>query len=172
MSENKALIVIDMQNDYLWEKRKPVFSYDTNSLVRAVNDTIAEYSSKGWEIIYILQLFPDIITNRWFIGFSIKNTEGAELYKGLNIVSDHIFEKNLPDTFTSKAFREFVAKQGYDEIALCGLDECGCVGATAKGGIKAGLRVSLIEEATGRRFAAEKVSKTREKLKALGVKYI
>ena len=29
----KALVVIDMQNDYLWEKRKKKFTYDTEELV-------------------------------------------------------------------------------------------------------------------------------------------
>ena len=32
----KALLVIDMQNDYLWDKRKPMFSYDTDKLVENV----------------------------------------------------------------------------------------------------------------------------------------
>ena len=172
MSGKKALIVIDMQNDYLWEKRKAMFCYDTKSLVDAVNEAVAEYSSKGWDIIYIEQVFPDLITNKWIIGFSIKNTEGAELYNGLNVISEHIFEKNLPDSFTSKAFREFVRNKGYNEVALCGLDECGCVGATAKGAVKAGISVSLIEDATGRRFSKEKVDKMRRKLNKLGVNYI
>ena len=36
----KALLVIDMQNDYLWEKRKARFSYDTQTLTAAVNALI------------------------------------------------------------------------------------------------------------------------------------
>ena len=168
----KALIVIDMQNDYLWEKRKPMFSYDTPALTGAVNGAVKEYSEKGWDIIYILQLFPDLPTNRWIIGFSIKNTEGAELYSGLNVVSEHIFEKNLPDSFSSKAFREFVRQQGYTEAVLCGLDECGCVGATARGAVKAGIPVSIIANATGRRFPEAKVEKNRQKLRSLGVRFI
>ena len=30
-----ALLVIDMQNDYLWEKRMPKFAYDTAQLTAA-----------------------------------------------------------------------------------------------------------------------------------------
>ncbi len=37
MSDKKALIVIDMQNDYLWPERKKKFSYDTDTLVGNVN---------------------------------------------------------------------------------------------------------------------------------------
>ena len=28
MNDKRALLVIDMQNDYLWEKRKDMFTYD------------------------------------------------------------------------------------------------------------------------------------------------
>ena len=172
MSEKKALIVIDMQNDYLWEKRKPKFSYDTEQLVGAVNSAIAEYREMGYDIIYIAQMFPNLITNKWFIGFSIKGTPGAELYSGLDVVSELYFEKNLPDTYSSKPFREHMKSRGYTEIVLCGLDECGCVGATAKGAVKAGMKVFMLEGAIGRRFDEAKVQKMRGSLTALGVRYI
>lgn len=172
MADKKALIVIDMQNDYLWDKRKPMFSYDTDALVGAVNDATDKYREKGYDIIYIAQMFPNLITNKWFIGFSIKDTPGAELYSGLKVVSGLYFEKNLPDTYSSKAFREHMRKEGYTEVVLCGLDECGCVGATAKGAVKTGAKVFMLENAIGRRFPKEKVQKMRDSLKALGVQYI
>ena len=172
MADKKALVVIDMQNDYLWADRKAMFSYDTDELVGAVNRAIADYKGRGYDVIYIAQMFPNIIPNKWFIGFSIKGTKGAELYAGLDVVSRLYFEKNLPDSYTARAFREHMKAQGYTEVVLCGLDECGCVGATAKGAVKTGIKVYMLEDATGRRFADEKVRKMREKLKALGVEYI
>lgn len=172
MAGKKALIVIDMQNDYLWEKRMKKFSYDTAKLTAEVNRSISEFHANGDDVIYIAQMFPNIITNKWFIGFSIKGTEGAELYKGMDKVSDLYFEKNLPDTFTAAKFKEHMKAQGYSEVFLCGLDECGCVGATAKGAAKAGLNVSIIEKSTGCRFPSAKQEKMREKLRSLGVKYI
>ena len=81
-----------MQNDYLWDKRKPMFSYNTDDLVGSVNRAISAYKENGYDVIYIEQMFPNIITNKWFIGFSVKGTEGAELYSGLDVVSDIIFE--------------------------------------------------------------------------------
>jgi nicotinamidase-related amidase len=117
-------------------------------------------------------MFPNIITNKWFIGFSIKGTPGANLYKGMDIASDLYFEKNLPDAYTSRKFREFMERSDYTEVVMCGLDECGCVAATAKGAVKTGVKVKMLTDCIGRRFTAEKVRKTREKLKALGVEYI
>ncbi|MCH5324922.1 MAG: cysteine hydrolase [Eubacterium sp.] len=172
MSEKNALVVIDMQNDYLWDKRKAKFSYDTESLVNSVNKAIAGYRKDGYDIIYVAQVFPNIITNKWFIGFSIKGTEGAKLYSGLDVVSDLYFEKNLSDSYSSKSFREHMEKQKYAEIVLCGLDECGCVGATAKGAADTGAKVFMLENSIGSRFPKEKVRKMRDSLAALGVRYI
>ena len=168
MSDRKALLVIDMQNDYLWDKRKPIFIYDTGKLVGDVNKLIVSYKAKGYDIIYIKHILPKIM---WGVGFSIEGTKGAGLYPGLSIVSDLIFEKNHSNAYTSKPFREHMNNQSYKEVAICGLDECGCVGATAKGAVKTGVNVVMIENCIGRRFPDEKVQKMRDALKALGVKY-
>ncbi len=172
MSDKKALVVIDMQNDYLCGNRKKMFSYNTTELVGAVNNLIHKYSEQENDIIYIGQVFPNIITNKWFIGFSIKGTAGAEIYPDVDIVSDYYFEKNLPDSFTSRSFREFMSEKQYSEIMVCGLDLCGCVGATAKGAVKTGAKVKLAESATGCRFEKEKAEKMKSTLISLGVEII
>ena len=169
MSDKKALIVIDLQKDYLWDKRKPMFNYDTETLVGNVNRAIASYKDAGYDIIYIKHILPKIM---WGVGFSIRGTEGAELFEGVNVVSDKIFEKNRSNTFTAKLFREYVKKRGYREMILCGLDECGCVGATAKGAVKAGIKVSMLTDRIGRRFPDAKVQSMRKGFKVLGVEYI
>jgi nicotinamidase-related amidase len=169
MGEKKALIVIDLQNDYLWDKRKPMFTYDTDKLIGNVNRAIAEYKEKCYDIIYIKHILPKIL---WGAGFSIKGTEGAELYGGLDIVSDLCFEKNRSDTYTAKAFREYMQKQNYSGVAICGIDECGCVGATAKGALKTGIEVVMLQNCIGSRFPDAKVQKLRNELRALGVIYV
>ncbi len=172
MSDKKALIVVDMQNDYLWDKRKKMFSYNSSELVNAVNGLINQFREKGDDVIYIGQVFPDIITNKWFIGFSIKGTQGAEMYPDVDIVSDYYFEKNLPDSFTSRSFKSFMNEKQYSEVTVCGLDLCGCAGATAKGAVKAGMAVKLSESATGCRFGNEKAEKMKNKLISLGVQIV
>lgn len=166
---DKALLVIDMQNDYLWDKRKSMFTYDTDKLVDDVNQAILTYKESGYDIIYIKHILPKVM---WGVGFSIKGTEGAEIYPGLNLVSELVFEKKHSDTYTAKDFRQHMEKQGYNEVVLCGLDECGCVGATAKGAARTGVKVFMLKDCIGRRFPDEKVQKMRADLKALGVQYI
>lgn len=169
MADRKALVIIDMQNDFLWDKRKAIFSYNTDELVNSVNNAILSYKVKGYDIIYIAQMYPKILQ---FIGFSIKGTAGAEIYSKLNIVSDLYFEKKLTDAYSSKAFRVHMKKKNYAEIVLCGLDECGCVGATAKGALKTEAKVFMLENCIGSRFPNDKVQKMRDSLLSLGVQYI
>lgn len=172
MSGKRALIVIDMQNDYLWNERRPMFNYNTKALVENVNSTIDRHRQEGADIIYIAQIFPNIVTNRMFIGFSIKNTEGAKLFGGLDVVSELYFEKNFPSCYTAKKFKEHMSNKNYSEIYLCGLDLCGCVGATAESAAKTGAKVYIEDESTGKRFDPNKVSKKRESLEKMGVKFI
>ena len=158
MAVKKALIVIDMQNDYLWDKRKAKFSYDTKALTA--------------QVIYIAQMFQDLPTNRLFIGFSISGTQGAQLYSGLDVVSELYFEKSLPNSFTAKKFREFMQQRGYDEIYVCGIDLCGCVGATALGAAKVCGNVFLLQNATGCRYDGKKQSRKKSVLERAGVTFI
>ena len=172
MAGKKALIVIDMQNDFLWENRKTMFSYDTAALTAAVNGHIHAFEQAGGDVIYIAHILPNLPTNRLFIGFSIRGTQGAQLYSGLDIVSKLYFEKKLSDTFTAKAFREHMRTQQYAEIHICGLDLCGCVGKTALGAAKVCKEVYLHKDAVGCRFDSGKADKMLGRLKAAGVKTV
>lgn len=172
MGENRALIVVDMQNDYLWEKRMPKFSYDTPALVGAVNQAIRRYQSQHYDVFYILQIVPNNFVLRKLVGFSIAGTPGAELYEGMEIVSDQRFEKNMPDAFSSKEFKLKMQRGYYTEAVVCGLDLCGCVGATAKGARANGMKSSLLLPATGCRFPEAKQQKMLTSLESLGVQLL
>ncbi len=169
---NTALVVIDMQNDYLYEKRKPRFTYDTDKLVGDVNALIHEYRDKGCEVIYIRHIIQNLPTNRLLFGYSIAGTEGAELYSGLDIVSEHIFDKLVGDALSNRQLRELIQQKGIDTLHLCGLDECGCVTSTALGAAKRGIKAEILRKGTVSVFPEKKITKAHEKLQKAGVKFI
>ena len=142
MSDTKALIFIDMQNDYLWEQRKPQFSYDTKALTGNVNALIHEYADAGCDVIYIRHLIQNLPTNRLLFGYSIAGTEGAELYSGLDVVSKYCFDKLF------------------------------CVTATALGAAKRGINAKIISRGTATVFPGKKVEKAHQKLEAAKVRFI
>ena len=167
-----ALIVIDMQNDYLYEKRKKIFAYDTEQLVSSVNELIHRYKDNGSDVIYIRHLIQNLPTNRLLFGYSIAGTEGAELYGGLDIVSEYCFDKYFGDALSNKKLVELVKEKGYDVLHLCGLDECGCVTSTALGAKKRGVKAEIIRSGTATVFPEKRVNKAHKKLNEAGIKFI
>ena len=160
-----ALLVIDMQNDYLWQNRKKQFSYDTARLTASVNELVHRYRL----VIYIRHIIQNLPTNRLLFGYSIAGTAGAELYSGLDVVSDYRFDKYFGDAFTNRALGKLLREQGVEAVHLCGLDECGCVTATALGAVKRGFRAQILKKGTATVLPAAKVAKAHEKLRRAGV---
>ena len=167
----KALLVIDMQNDYLWDKRKKKFNYDTEKIVNNVNETINKLKGEC-DIIYISHLIQNIFTNRLLFDFSIEGTKGAELYDKLNVISNLKYNKYFSDAYKTKSFREYMESKHYEEVYLCGLDQCGCVYHTSLGALKNTPKVSIVKDATACRYSKEKCEKYRNKLIEMGVKFI
>lgn len=167
-----ALVVIDMQNDYLYEQRKKKFTYNTEQLVSSVNDIIHTYAEKNCDVIYIRHIIQNLPTNRLLFGYSIAGTEGAEIYKGVEVISDYCFDKLFGDALSNKQLRNFIQSKGYDVLHLCGLDECGCVASTAFGAAKRGIRVEILRAGVATIFPKRKADKIHQKLNKAGIKLI
>ena len=169
---NAALLVIDMQNDYLYEKRKEQFSYDTPALTAAVNALIHQYAEAGSDVIYIRHIIQNLPTNRLLFGYSLAGTEGAELYSGLDIVSKYTFDKLFGDALTNRHLLQLVREKGYDALHLCGLDECGCVTSTALGAAKRGITAKILRSGTASVFPEAKIAKAHARLEKANIAFI
>ena len=169
---NTALLVIDMQNDYLSEKRMKRFAYDTEGLIGRVSRIIRRYNAEGRDVICIRHIIQNLPTNRLLFGYSIAGTKGAELYKGLDIVSDYIIDKLVGDALSNRKLRQLIERKGYDALYLCGLDACGCIASTALGAVKRGYKVEILREGTATVFDGRKVARTMKKLRRAGVRYM
>ena len=167
-----ALLVIDMQNDYLYEKRKQCFAYDTEGLVARVSGLIRTYGEAGHDVVYIRHIIQNLPTNRLLFGYSLAGTEGAALYSGLAVVSEYCFDKLVGDALSNRQLRRLVTEKGYERLHLCGLDEYGCVAATALGAKKRGIEAEILRDGTATVFDGRKAARMREKLRRAGVRYI
>jgi len=167
-----ALLVIDMQNDYLWPKRKSRFAYDTENLTGAVNGLIRRYAAESADVIYIRHIIQNLPTNRLLFGYSIAGTEGAALYSGLDKVSDLCYDKLVGDALTNRELLARVRAEGYEELHLCGLDEFGCVANTALGAAKRGITARILREGTATVMPEGKAAKMKAKLEEAKIEYI
>jgi nicotinamidase-related amidase len=150
-NSQKALLVIDIQEDYTGVTAKPPFPYkESERLITTVNKIIEEANKKDIFVVYIRQEFDGFagrtISKIFGHGTAIKGSLGTEFDKRINIISNHCFTKSMPDAFTNPKLEEFLNEHQINELYLVGLDAAGCVYFTAKGALKKGYRVSIIKD--------------------------
>lgn len=129
---NKALVVIDIQNDITKHYR------DIISKLNAAIDWAAE---QGMDVVYIKHnnLSPGTRTFK-------SETKGEELVPELKIVSDMVFVKTKANALTSEAFSGYIRENGIDEFYITGADATGCVKSTCFNMTKAGYTVHVISD--------------------------
>ncbi len=151
VDSQKAVFVIDIQEDYTGDTAKAPFPYkDSSNLITKVNKIIEVASEKNIIVVYIRQEFDGVLgkmfSKLFCNGTAIKGNQGTEIDKRINIKSNNIFSKGAPDAFSNSVLEEFLKKHRVNTIYLVGLDAEYCVYATAKGALKRGYNVSIIKD--------------------------
>ena len=129
---NKALVVIDIQND---------ITKHYKDIIDNINAAIEWAASQGMAVIYIKHnnLSPGTRTFK-------PDTKGAELAPELKIVSSHVFVKTKANALTSRDFSEYIRENGINEFYIAGADATACVKSTCFNMTKAGYRVHVISD--------------------------
>ena len=129
---NKALVVIDLQNDITKHYR---------DIIDTVNAAIDWACTRGMPVVYIRHHNLSAGTRTFKPG-----TLGAEFVPELKVVSDDIFEKSKANALTSEAFSEYIRENGIDEFYIAGADATACVKSTCFNMRKAGYAVHVISD--------------------------
>ena len=129
---NKALMVIDIQNDITKNYRK---------IIDRINQAIDWAVEEDMQIIYIKHNNLSAGTRTFK-----PDTKGAELVSEMKVVSDHIFVKTKANALTSEELTEFIEKNGMEEFYVAGADATGCVKSTCYNMRKAGYTVRVIAD--------------------------
>jgi nicotinamidase/pyrazinamidase len=149
--DQKALLVIDIQEDYTGTTAKSPFPYkDSERLIATVNKIIEEAVKKNIIILYIRQefdgFFGRLLSRIFGHGTAIKGNPGTEFDKRITIMSNYCFAKSMPDAFSNPNLELFLKENQINELYLVGLDAGACVYFTAKGASKRGYKVSIIKD--------------------------
>ena len=129
---NKALVVIDLQNDITKHYR---------DIIDTVNEAIDWAQASGVPVAYIRHHNLSAGTRTFKPG-----TRGAEFVPELKVVSDDVFEKSKANALTSEAFSEYIRENGIDEFYIAGADATACVKSTCFNMRKAGYAVHVISD--------------------------
>lgn len=148
----KALLVIDIQEDFTGSTAKSPFPYkNAEGLIDSVNIVQRVAVEKDIPIVYIRHEIDSfvgkLISNLFVSGAAIKGKPGTEIDKRVLILSNDLFTKSRSDAFSNPELDEFLIKHHVNELILVGLDAGGCVHRTAQGALSRGYRVKIITDA-------------------------
>ncbi|HKO46311.1 MAG TPA: isochorismatase family cysteine hydrolase [Polyangiaceae bacterium] len=151
-SERKALLVVDVQEDYTGVTARGRFPYPNSAdFIERLNALAARAQAAGIEVIYVRQVFrrplSRLVSHLILGSTTLEGEPGAEFDRRLRLVSNHRFQKPFSDAFSSRAFEELVRARGIGELYLAGLDGAGCIDVTARGARQRGLSVTVLEDA-------------------------
>ncbi|MCL2369619.1 MAG: cysteine hydrolase [Firmicutes bacterium] len=114
--QNKALVIIDIQND---------ITKNYKDIIDNINTAVDWAVNNGIHVVYIRHENLSAGTR------TLKpNTRGAELAVDLKIASQNIFTKYKTNALTSEAFTDFITKNEINEFYLAGADAVACVKST------------------------------------------
>ena len=129
---NKALVVIDIQNDITKHYR---------DIIGNINAAIDWAVAVDMHVVYIKHNNITAATRTFKPG-----TKGEELVPEMKVVSDNIFVKTKSNALTSEAFSAFIAANGINEFYVAGADAMACVKSTCFNMAKAGFTVHVLSD--------------------------
>ncbi len=130
--QDKALIVIDIQND-ITKNYKEIIGNINAAIDWAVNNNI--------HIVYIKHNNLSAGTRTFK-----PNTRGAELVPDMKIASNNIFVKSKGNALTSEEFAAFVSENNIKEFYVAGADAVACVKSTCYNMTKNGYIVHVLSD--------------------------
>lgn len=129
---NKALVVIDLQNDITKNYRE---------IIETTNQAIEWAAANRMDIVYIKHNNLSDGTRTFK-----PDTRGAEFVPELKIVSDNIFIKTKSNALTSEEFAAFIQARNITEFYIAGADAAACVKSTCYNMTKTGYTVHVLSD--------------------------
>ena len=130
MMNNKALVVIDIQNDITKHYR---------DIIGNINAAIEWATAEGIYVVYIKHHNVTAATRTFKPG-----SKGAELVPEMKVVSSNIFVKTKSNALTSEPFSAFISANGINEFYVAGADAIACVKSTCFNMRKSGFTVHVL----------------------------
>lgn len=125
---NKALLIIDLQNDYFPEGKFPL--WNTEQVLENIKQLIAKAQQHGMKIIHIQHVAD---SSYGIAPFFNEGTSGVEIHPQIlqSAPNGEVVIKKFADSFYNTNLSEVLAKSQIDELLICGMMTQNCVTHTA-----------------------------------------
>lgn len=142
--ENKALILVDLQNDYFSSFENAKFELDKAE--EASNNAaklLKIFREKSMKIVHIRHEGSK---------FFIKGTEGSQIHKSVEPIENEIvITKNFPNSFLKTNLKEILEESNIKSLIIVGAMSHMCIDATTRAASDFGYKCTVVKDATATR---------------------
>lgn len=137
----KALIIIDVQNDYFKEGTMTLVGAD--NACKNTQHLLKQFRDNNQPIIYIQH-----IATRPDATFFLPETKGAEIHNDIAPLKDEkVIIKHYPNSFRETDLMEYLKENKVKDLVICGMMTHMCVDATTRAAKDLGFNISVIGDA-------------------------
>ena len=140
MNKKRALLVIDVQNEYITGALQVTYpSGSLNNIVKAI------HTAKEANIQIIIVQHTSIDEMHTFV----KGSKAWELHDEIKkFTPDFFIEKHYPSAFAHTELESYLRENGINTIAICGYATQVCCDTTARYGMHLGFDIEFLYDAT------------------------
>lgn len=140
-----ALVVIDVQNDYFPDGRKPL--HEPEQALHQIQLLLAQFRQQQQPIIHIQHVMLERPNKP--ASFFIEGTHGVEIHAGIAPQANElILQKHFPSSFAGTGLHEWLQQQGIQQLVICGMMTQMCVDTTTRAAFDLGYQVQVALDAT------------------------
>src|ERR1051325_10758669 len=144
----RALVVIDIQNDYFPGGKMELEGADAAAQKAA--GAISYFRQKSLPILHVRHL-----SVRPGATFFIPGTAGAEIHAAVRPApGETVIEKNFPNSFRATSLERALKESGASELVVAGMMTHMCVDASVRAAADLGYKVTLLADACATRKQA------------------
>lgn len=141
----RAVIVVDLQNDYFPGGKFPLVGID-EAAARAAR-VVAAARTRGEPVLHVRHE-----SRPAGAPFFVPGSAGAEIHPSVHPAEgEAVIVKNFPNSFRETGLKGEIDAQGVTELVVVGAMSHMCIDATTRAAIDLGYRVSVVQDACATR---------------------
>lgn len=136
----KALLIIDVQNDYFENGRCEL--HNPNDALNAIKKVLNYFRENDYPV-YFVQHISAVGAD-----FFEPDTEGVKIHKDIEPSGqEQVIVKHYPNSFYQTTLQQELEKAGITELVICGMMTHMCIDTTVRAANELGYQITLISDA-------------------------
>jgi nicotinamidase-related amidase len=137
----RALIIVDIQNDYFPGGRMQLI--DMDEAARNARHALGLFRARSLPVFHIQH-----ISNRKGAAFFLPETDGIEIHEHVAPESgEYVIQKHFPNSFRDTSLKEKLKNSNVEEVIICGAMTHMCIDTTVRAAFDLGFHCIVLSDA-------------------------